>query len=228
MEEALKTTDLVSTIKDVDAAEAAEQYSRLISTVVRLSIAGIPEKDRVAEGADLINMIIDLMTKQWSKLQADKDTIAAVPAPRVLSSLVSATPMGKAASAPHPKTALAQTALLTNAPGEPSLVRQLESELASADGVDILGAFIRFSGIREMLPHIRRLTERGGAVRVMTTTYTGTTEQRALDELRKAGAKVRVSYDRTATRLHAKAWLFRRHSGFTTVYIGSSNLTHQA
>ena len=228
MEEALKTTDLVSTIKDVDAAEAAEQYSRLIGTVVRLSIAGIPEKDRVAEGADLINMIIDLMTKQWSKLQADKDTIAAVPAPRVLSSLVSATPMGKAASAPHPKTALAQTALLTNAPGEPSLVRQLESELASADGVDILGAFIRFSGIREMLPHIRRLTERGGAVRVMTTTYTGTTEQRALDELRKAGAKVRVSYDRTATRLHAKAWLFRRHSGFTTVYIGSSNLTHQA
>ena len=43
-----------------------------------------------------------------------------------------------------------------------------------------------------------------------------------------AGAEVRVSYDRTATRLHAKAWLFRRHSGFTTVYIGSSNLTHQA
>ena len=87
----------------------------------------------------------------------------------------------------------AQTALLTNAPGEPNLAGQLESELVSADGVDILGAFIRFSGIRELLPHIRRLTRRGGVVRVLTTTYTGTTEQRALDELEAAGAQVRVS-----------------------------------
>ena len=62
----------------------------------------------------------------------------------------------------------------------------------------------------------------------MTTTYTGTTEQRALDELTDAGAEVLVSYDRTGTRLHAKAWLFRRDSGFTTVYIGSSNLTQPA
>ncbi len=62
----------------------------------------------------------------------------------------------------------------------------------------------------------------------MTTTYTGTTEAKALDRLIDAGAEVRISYDRTATRLHAKAWLFRRNSGFTTVYIGSSNLTHQA
>ena len=94
MEEALKTTDLVSTINKVDAAEAAERYSRLIATVVRLSIAGIPERDRVVEGADLVNMIIDLITKQWSKLQVDKDTIAAVPTPRVLSSLTSAGPLG--------------------------------------------------------------------------------------------------------------------------------------
>ena len=42
------------------------------------------------------------------------------------------------------------------------------------------------------------------------------------------GADVRVSYDETSTRLHAKAWLFHRRSGFSTAYIGSSNLTHSA
>jgi len=37
-----------------------------------------------------------------------------------------------------------------------------------------------------------------------------------------------VSYDESTTRLHAKGWLFHRRSGFSTAYIGSSNLTHSA
>lgn len=63
---------------------------------------------------------------------------------------------------------------------------------------------------------------------MLTTIYTGSTEARALDELVGLGATVRVSYDTTATRLHAKGWMFERHSGFSTAYIGSSNLTHSA
>jgi superfamily II DNA or RNA helicase len=58
--------------------------------------------------------------------------------------------------------------------------------------------------------------------------YTGSTEPRALEALRDLGAEVRVSYDTSTTRLHAKAWLFHRRSGFSTAYIGSSNLTHAA
>ena len=65
-------------------------------------------------------------------------------------------------------------------------------------------------------------------MRVLTTIYTGSTEARALDALVELGATVRVSYDTTATRLHAKGWMFERHSGFSTAYIGSSNLTHSA
>lgn len=37
-----------------------------------------------------------------------------------------------------------------------------------------------------------------------------------------------MSYDGSSTRLHAKAWLLHRNSGFSTAYIGSSNLTHSA
>jgi hypothetical protein len=89
-------------------------------------------------------------------------------------------------------------------------------------------AFIRRSGIRPLLDALRAHCQAGRPLRVLTTTYTGSTEGAALDDLRDLGADVRVSYDQGSTRLHAKAWYFYRHSGFSTAYIGSSNLTRSA
>ena len=88
-------------------------------------------------------------------------------------------------------------------------------------------AFIRRSGVARCSMPSAALRE-GKQLRVLTTTYTGSTEGRALDELSELGADVRVSYDMSTTRLHAKAWLFHRAEGFSTAYIGSSNLTHSA
>ncbi len=65
-------------------------------------------------------------------------------------------------------------------------------------------------------------------MRVISSVYTGSTEKRALDELVGLGATVKVSYETSQTRLHAKAWLFERNSGYNTAYVGSSNLTHSA
>ena len=81
-------------------------------------------------------------------------------------------------------------------------------------------AFIRRSGIRPMMAALKKHCEAGRPLRVLTTTYTGSTEELALDELHGIGAEVFVSYDLTTTRLHAKAWLFHRDSGFSTAYIG--------
>ncbi len=63
---------------------------------------------------------------------------------------------------------------------------------------------------------------------MITTVFTGSTERKALDWMVARGAQVKVSYDTQSTRLHAKAWLFRRNSGFSTAYIGSSNLSKSA
>ncbi len=79
-----------------------------------------------------------------------------------------------------------------------------------------------------MLDALRRHCREGKTLRLVTTTYTNSTELRALDELARLGAEIRVSYDTASTRLHAKAWLFHRRSGYSTAYIGSSNLTHSA
>lgn len=128
----------------------------------------------------------------------------------------------------RPTTPPADSALLMNAPGEPALAHELQAELASADRVDLLIAFIRWAGIRLVQDPLRELIERGGRVRVLTTTYTGSTETRALEALARWGAEVRISFDNRRTRLHAKSWIFHRDSGASTAYIGSSNLSSSA
>jgi hypothetical protein len=66
-------------------------------------------------------------------------------------------------------------------------------------------AFVRRSGIAPMLDALRAHCAGDRELRIRTTTYTGSTEARALDLLREIGAQVRVSYDTSTTRLHAKA-----------------------
>jgi superfamily II DNA or RNA helicase/HKD family nuclease len=129
----------------------------------------------------------------------------------------------------RPITPLSAAALLTNAGGEPSLNAELRAELASADRVDLLCAFVRWYGLRVLEEPLEQLRRRGVPLRVITTTYVGATEQRAVDELvSRFGAEVKVSYEMRSTRLHAKAWLIRRNSGFDTAFVGSSNLSRSA
>jgi superfamily II DNA or RNA helicase/HKD family nuclease len=128
----------------------------------------------------------------------------------------------------RPTTALDQDALLVNAPLEPNLASELRHEIASADRIDLLCAFIVWSGLVAVRDELEAAHARGVPIRVITTAYMGTTEPRALEELQRMGADVRVSYDARGTRLHAKAWLFHRESGFSTAYVGSSNLSYSA
>ena len=101
--------------------------------------------------------------------------------------------------------------------------------MSSADRVDLLCAFIRWAGLRVLEGAFVDLRSEGVQLRVITTTYIGATERRAVDELvRRFGAEVRISYETQSTRLHAKAWLFRRNSGFDTAFVGSSNLSRAA
>lgn len=133
----------------------------------------------------------------------------------------------------RPDTPLARSALLTGTRLDPSLGSQLRKEVATADRIDILCSFIRWSGLRILLEDLRELAQRPGAggprIRVITTTYMGATDPRAVEELgRLPNTEVRVSYDTKRTRLHAKAYVFHRETGFGSAYIGSANLSNAA
>lgn len=128
----------------------------------------------------------------------------------------------------RPEVPLSESALLVNGSTQPRIGTELRRELESADAVDLLCAFVKWQGFRVLEAELRALRERGCRLRVLTTTYMGATDRRALDALAEIGAEVRVSYETRTTRLHAKAWFFHRNTGFSTAYIGSSNLSRSA
>ncbi|HUA47436.1 MAG TPA: DUF3427 domain-containing protein [Solirubrobacteraceae bacterium] len=149
--------------------------------------------------------------------------------PKVLLGIKGRSPLGDPLPLPpSPATPFSQSDLLVNAEGQPNIGSELKAELATADSVDLICAFVIWTGVRHLRDSIEDVVRRGGRLRVITTTYMGTTEKRAVDELFNLGAEVKVAMDARTTKLHAKAWLLERASGLTTAFVGSSNLSHSA
>jgi superfamily II DNA or RNA helicase/HKD family nuclease len=135
----------------------------------------------------------------------------------------------------HPQTGLVTPWLFTAGRGSPALVTELRREAAACDSIDILVSFIRIAGVRKLIDVLRNVTAADASgrartrIRVLTTTYMGATELEALNELAGLnGCDVRVSLDGRRTRLHAKAWIFHRTTGFGSAYVGSANLSGAA
>ena len=134
-----------------------------------------------------------------------------------------------------PKLGLSQPWLFTASKDAPALLQELRFELTNCDHVDILVSFITVSGVRRLSDILQAITainaqgESRTHLRILTTTYTGATDQQALDELaRLPNCSVKVSLDGRRTRLHAKAWIFKRKTGFGSAYVGSANLSGAA
>lgn len=206
-------------------AEAADRLALHLTRVLETGISSMKEDERVGLGIKLTSELVKRIAESTLASLADGEPDNSA---RVLTALLGTRPDGMPEAIPEPLIPLLDTALMTNAPGDPRVGQQVLTEIGSADRIDLIMAFIRNSGIQPLLSALRRHCEAGRPLRVLTTTYTGSTQASALSRLQGLGAQVRVSYDEGMTRLHAKAWLFQRNSGFSTAYVGSSNLTHSA
>ncbi|WP_420176861.1 DUF3427 domain-containing protein [Luteococcus sp. OSA5] len=212
----LAASPLAADYDDVDPADQPDVLARHLAEALRRRLPRNPE-ERVA----VVKQLLDLLDSP------EDEPLAPI---RQLTRLSpEAGPGTRAVTHLRPSTPLSDVALLTNAPGEPNLGHELRAEMASADRIDLLCAFVQWHGLRFLEAELADARERGVPIRVVTTTYIGGTERRALDRLiEEFGAEVRVQYDARVTRLHAKAWLFHRRSGFDTGYVGSSNLSRAA
>lgn len=127
---------------------------------------------------------------------------------------------------PKPLTSLIEPTLFTNSPDEVRLITELKNEIETCDEVCFLVSFIRMSGFSPLRDSLEKISRMGKKIRVITTTYMQATQYNAIYELAKIpNVEIKVSYDVKKTRLHAKTYIFKRDNGFSTFYIGSSNIT---
>ncbi len=128
-----------------------------------------------------------------------------------------------------PITTLSRSTLFTGLDQSVNMASELKREILSSDEICFVVSFIRKSGLNLIKEELRRFTDGGKRLRVITTTYMKATQYEAIAELaRMQNTEIRISYNGDEDRLHAKAYLFLRHSGFHTAYIGSSNLSRAA
>ncbi len=228
----LRLTELDATLVDrdpLDPGDAYEILARHLTALACRALRSVPGDDAAAVARQVViaNQIAEAIIALAPEIGSDSDLVGETR--DVLQAISAPTDMPGPVQFPvRPKVPLSISALLVNGRDQPRIGVEVQKELASADRVDLLCAFIKWYGVRVLEEHIDSFIRRGGRMRVITTTYIGATDRHAPDRLADLGAEVKVSYETRMTRLHAKAWLFHRDTGFSTAYVGSSNLSKNA
>jgi hypothetical protein len=122
--------------------------------VVCRELAGLPLQDRVREQINLCNRLIAAL----HQLLGDElvgESVATGARRLVYLRRVAQT---RHADSETPDTPLGQGCLLTGTRLDPSLVSQLRKEIGTADRVDILCSFIKWSGVRILQDTLRAFT----------------------------------------------------------------------
>ena len=187
--------------RPLEGGDAADRIAWHVSRQVERALLDVSDEQRVRVGVTVARALLDRL----GELTEPDPAARPIEPAAVLRAVRCRNPDGSPAPMAVPLIPLLDTTLLTHASGEPTLWSQLQSEIESADAIDLVVAFIRRSGMRPLLDSLRRHCEAGHRLRVLTTTCTDSTERSAVDQLVDVGADVRISYDTSTTRLHAKA-----------------------
>jgi superfamily II DNA or RNA helicase len=216
----------------IDKTEAAKTLGQYLANVIQHALSLVTGEDSIERQIDLANKIISLLKEELTKQDFEDDLI--VVEGKILSAVFSRLDAGFSDFDKHlkhitPYSRLSHSELFTGSNSGISLESEIKKEILSADKINFLVSFIKWTGIRIFEKEFLEFTERGGKLKIITTSYMGATDLKAVEFLASLkNTEVKVSYNTNSERLHAKAYLFYRNTGFHTGYIGSSNLSRSA
>ena len=228
----LASTDKLSQTAPIDTAEASKVLAKYVAEVVERGLENLKDNGGdLNSQVELVNRVVSTIMEETK--EADYDTLSVAERAEQLLALFdrqnSIWAIDEKAQVVRPETSIAQSSLFTGAAHEPQMYTELKKEIVSCNRIDMLVSFIKWSGLRLIMDELTAFTRNGGELRIITTSYMGATDVKAIEELRKLpNTQIKVSYNTKITRLHAKAYIFYRDTGFTTAYVGSSNLSNAA
>ena len=215
----------------IDKEEAARILSDYLIKLLQLALRELRKED-IRQQVRFCNEVIQFVDE---KLNLEASDSLIYHEGQILTAILSK--IGKTDRQLHdelhrkiPQTGLSVSNLFTGSNSDISIDTEIERDILSADRIYWIISFIRWSGLRIFERALREFTSREGAeLRIITTSYMGATEARALDFLSKLpNTQIRISYQTKIERLHAKAYIFERNTRFNTAFIGSSNLSKSA
>lgn len=216
----------------LDKAEAAETLSKHIADTIKHALTLIVSENTIQHQIEVANKIILFLKDELNNESFNDDLIDTEG--RILKAVFSKIDSHFVDLDLHlkeitPYTRLTHSELFTGGNTGLSLESELKKEILSSNKIDFLVSFIKWKGIIILIKELQEFIKLGGELRVITTTYMGATDLKAIKLLAALpNTKVKISYNTGNERLHAKAYLFKRNSGYHTGYIGSSNFSRSA
>jgi len=216
----------------IDREEASLILSKHLSETIRNALNFVKGDKQLELQIAIANKIILFLKEEFKKEEFTNDLISIEG--RILHAVFSKVDAHFSDFNLHlkeitPYTRLSHSELFTGGNVGLSLESELKKEILSSNEIDLLVSFIKFKGIIILERELKEFTQRGGRLRVITTTYMGASDYKAIHLLSKLpNTEVKISYNSSNERLHAKAYLFKRNTGFHTAYIGSSNFSRSA
>ena len=231
IETELSKGDKISKTEKIDAAESSRILSSYVADIVEKSLNYLKDSGYdTNQQIEFVNQIIETAinntnneTEEYNVSDRAEQLLA------INDRKNSINAVNDKADIIRPVTSIARSSIFTGAKNEPQMYTELKKEILSCNKIEMIVSFIKWSGLRLLIDELREFTLNGGELRIITTSYMGATDIKAIEELYGLpNTKIKVSYDTKITRLHAKAYIFYRDTGFTTAYIGSSNMSNAA
>ena len=216
----------------IDRAEASSVLSKYLSGLLKYAISEFKGDNSLQQQIAFCNKILSFVENELDlDVQDDLISLEGKLLKGVLSKIgVTDELLRNKLKNNFPISGLSVSNLFTGASADIPIDSEIEKDILTSDKVYWIVSFIRWSGLRLFEKCLEEFTSNpNNRLKIITTTYMGASESRALEFLSHLpNTEIKISYQTNLERLHAKSYIFERNSGFDTAYIGSSNLSLSA
>ena len=207
----------------IDKDESSVILSSYLSKLLKQKLE---DNDSTEDSIKLVNKLIQDFSDSDEYLISDNEHFLA----EVISNQKKVEQTAAKSETARPETGFLYSSLFTGRGSKIPLYSEIKKDIESSDEIYFIISFLKLSGLNLIYEDLKKFCNQPGhKLRIITTTYCGITEPKAVQRIAELpNTEVRISYNTKKECLHAKSYIFIRNSGCSTAYIGSSNLSKSA
>src|SRR5438132_1481302 len=140
---ALTDTNAVQILAELDDADAHLAVASHLGAEIKRALSSLPVEERASRARDVAAQVIEHLASLLGEDAAEllREQVPSAPPRRLMA-------LHRGAIPDRPATPLATSTLLTRGSREPALGHELSREIATADQIDAIIAFVTVGGVR--------------------------------------------------------------------------------